>query len=232
MRCDCDTVQAQDLLHDYLALRLDGEALAQLDAHLAGCPSCRGDLELLVEAHLAGPAFWSALGAARSAAEAGSAAAAPLVDRLGEVLAAAAAWLLPERNAFSLEAALAGAMSKETIVAGAHLRLRIAAAPELNERRVVVLYAAPGGDWKVVFPASEEESLRLRDLPEEGGGRAIDLSAGDEPGVQRWAIALPEAVTLDWSVPSSERWTSLREAVLAEATPAAVVDIPVLPRPV
>jgi len=232
MRCDCDTVQTQDLLHDYLALRLDGEALAQLDAHLAGCLSCRDDLELLVEAHLAGPAFWSALGAARGAAEVGSVAAAPLVERIGEVFAAAAAWLLPERNAFSLEASLAGAMSEDTIAAGAHLRLRIAAAPELNDRRVVVLYAAPGEEWKVVFPASAEESLRLGELPEEGGGRAIDLSAGDEPGIQRWAIALPEAVKLDWSAPPSERWASLREAVVADAMPAAVVDIPVLPRPV
>ena len=50
---DCDNVTIRELLPDYAAGTLDGDARSRVDAHLAGCPLCRDELALLATARRA-----------------------------------------------------------------------------------------------------------------------------------------------------------------------------------
>jgi hypothetical protein len=96
-----------------------------------------------------------------------------------------------------------------------------------EQRLVVVLFRSPEG-WGVVFPEAPEELLTLADLPRDAGGHLLELMAGPEPGVQRWAVALPRTTTpVDWSLAPAERWRPLRQSMASGQVPVLTLTVPV-----
>jgi hypothetical protein len=64
----CDDVQEKDLLHRYLRMSLEEAELEAFDLHIESCPDCEGELALLVEGTLQGPALRDSLDLAHRAA--------------------------------------------------------------------------------------------------------------------------------------------------------------------
>ena len=101
----------------------------------------------------------------------------------------------------------------------------IATVPDPHARWVVVLRSTAGG-WKVLFPTSADERIRLDALPEElDGTRTLDMVGGDEAGT-RFAVALPTE-DADWG--ADDPWASLRSSVASGGTPVSAVELRMQP---
>jgi len=53
---DCQDERIKDLLPEYVAGRMDSTLIAQVEAHIAACPSCAAELAVVRAAHAAFPA--------------------------------------------------------------------------------------------------------------------------------------------------------------------------------
>jgi anti-sigma factor RsiW len=53
---DCQDERIKDLLPEYVAGRMDSTLIAQVEAHVAACPSCAAELAVVRAAHAAFPA--------------------------------------------------------------------------------------------------------------------------------------------------------------------------------
>lgn len=119
----------------------------------------------------------------------------------------------------------ASAFSAGPVRAGEAFRVRIQD-PGPPERLVIVLLRGAEG-WEVLAPADPDELLRLRELPPDGDGYALDLIAPEaaEPGRTRWAVALPEVdMVIDWSAPPARRWAALRAALEDGRVPVSAFE--------
>jgi len=131
------------------------------------------------------------------------------------------------RRGFTLERAALAVMGEEVIRPGDRFTVRIGAVPDAEDRRLVVLYRR-GADWDVVFPSREDEDVQLDVIPAEPSGeRVLELVAQEDLGEQRWAVALPLADPVDWSLAPEARWQSLVERIATGEVPVTSVRIQV-----
>ena len=73
--------------------------------------------------------------------------------------------------------------------------------------------------------ATPDEVVRVADLPREGERRRLDLVARQAAGRQRWAVALPDELGVDWS--GDDAWASLRDGIARGEVPVASVEVKV-----
>jgi len=162
------------------------------------------------------------------------------VARLRTTLAAATAataataapsWRLPPPG---MAANLSGGWAPAMVMSGAlrpgdRFVVKLAP-PDAIKRAVVVLYRAAGAAWSVVFPGGPDELVTLEELPLEpdGARRRLELMAGPDAGVQRWAVALPlVSAPIDWGLEPVARWRLLKRAVASGDVPVMTVAVPV-----
>jgi hypothetical protein len=114
----------------------------------------------------------------------------------------------------------------EELRAGDPFELLIPPVAEPERRSIAVLYRGPEAPWRVLFPRSADDLLTLAELPVEDGSRRIDLVAQPEPGIQRWAVALPDRdLPVAWADTEETRWEALLRAVERGELPVASVDV-------
>ncbi|MEL6348702.1 MAG: hypothetical protein AAFV53_36700 [Myxococcota bacterium] len=150
--------------------------------------------------------------------------------------AAAKAWRIPPPGIPGGAARLqvrthaAAVMSDaQAVRPGERFRLQLGSLPDASRRLMVVLYRAEHSEgWSVIFPTSTDECVTLDELPAEpDGSRYLDLVAGEQPGEQRWAVALPsrDELVIDWTAPPAERWAVLQARIRDGSVPVASVQI-------
>ncbi len=130
------------------------------------------------------------------------------------------------RLGFGLSTAQAAVFGGE-LRAGDRFELRIDTPLERATDHVVLVLRRLAGAWQVVFPTDPDGTLTAADLPEKDGGRVLDVSAGPEPGRQRWAIALAPRETLDWAARGAERFAAVIAGVARGEVPVASVEVAV-----
>lgn len=125
-------------------------------------------------------------------------------------------WRVPPPGVFGGRAGF-GVQVRQAAVFGGGLRAgdRFQLTFEADEKRFVVVLRRVDGAWTVVHPVEPGDELRVGELPVKEGQRVLDLLAADRPGVQDWAVALPEVL------PSNGDWRGLQAGVADGTVPVA-----------
>lgn len=99
--------------------------------------------------------------------------------------------------------------------------------PDAATRFLVVL-RDHGEGWRGIYPTGPEDLHSADRLPLDGDALRLGLSADDQLGVQRWAVALPPLwMSLDWTLPAAERWAPILAGVAQRSLPFVEVEIEV-----
>lgn len=132
---------------------------------------------------------------------------------------------LPGRVTAPAVAYANAAMADGGVHPGDRVILRVVPEGSAAEVRPVIL-DEHGGRAGVLYPLTAEEWVPLAVFPEAaGGGHEVDIVPSD-PGEHRYVIVLvQEGTPVDWSLPETARWTSLRDAVEDGTVPAAAMTV-------
>jgi len=140
----------------------------------------------------------------------------------------ARAWHDPRLGAQLAHGAVFGDLP--TLAPGARFTVHLHVATDIDPAQMQVVVMRKATQWAVVWPRVPVEVLPLTRLPEDASGqRRLELSAGPDPGTQRWAVALVSTgIPVDWNTPAdSTRWAAVREAMQAGEVPVLLVDVEV-----
>jgi len=108
--------------------------------------------------------------------------------------------------------------------AGARITIRVRTDSERDQRRVVVVRES-GGVGEVIHPHHDSWFPKLSEFrAAEEGVREIAVRLAREPGRYRYVLAFVDPdEPVDWSLPTQERWETLRQAVGSGQVPAGEV---------
>ena len=105
------------------------------------------------------------------------------------------------------------------------VEVRLHGAEDLADRLVVLLRACGRGPWELLAPSS----ARLRDLDQGELAFVVPISVGAEPGIWRWAIALPDPALLPADLDSAQQEAALREGIGRGEVPVCTFQLEVTP---
>lgn len=136
-------------------------------------------------------------------------------------------WRLPPpgraRGAANLSAApnLSPRMGRMGIRVEDVVDVHISGADELADRLVVLLRARVGDPWELLG----QPFAYLRDFEKGESGFVVPISVGAEPGLWRWAIALPDPALLHADLDDAQWEETLREAIAQGTAPACTFQV-------
>lgn len=108
-------------------------------------------------------------------------------------------------------------------------RVLLPAPTDPEAREVMLLWRAPEGAWQVIAPAQAEERVPADQLDREGDQLCIDFTTRPPPGLQTWAVALPEAHLLDHIDFAAPDWGPVQAAIQSGRIPLTALDILIEP---